>query len=99
MRVGAGQWLHPGLLFAGLGRIGIATGIRTIVANFSRSMLKVYSRIGCEVNVLGSTRKYGELVFLGSFEVSELQVARISRGLRAMGVDKPDSIARASIAA
>ncbi len=40
-------------------------------------MLRLYRRIGCEVEVLGSTRKYGRPVYLGAFTVSEPILKRI----------------------
>ena len=34
-------------------------------------MLRLYRRIGCEVEVLGSTSRYGRPVYLGVFSISE----------------------------
>jgi N-acyl-L-homoserine lactone synthetase len=58
-------------LIAALGEVAISAGIEAIVGNFDSTMLRLYRRIGCEVEVLGSTQRYGRPVYLGLFPVSE----------------------------
>jgi len=58
-------------LIAALGDVAIRAGIEAIVGNFDSTMLRLYRRIGCEVEVLGSTQRYGRPVYLGLFPVSE----------------------------
>jgi acyl homoserine lactone synthase len=65
------------VLFAALGEVAIKAGIESILGNFDAGMLRLYRRIGCEVEVLGSTRKYGRPVYLGAFTVSEPILKRI----------------------
>jgi N-acyl-L-homoserine lactone synthetase len=40
-------------------------------------MLRLYRRIGCEVEVLGSTQRYGRPVYLGLFPISETILRRV----------------------
>ena len=58
-------------LVAAIGQVALDAGIETILGNFDAPMLRLYRRIGCKVDVLGSTRRYGHSVYLGSFQVSE----------------------------
>jgi acyl homoserine lactone synthase len=71
-----------GVLFAALGEVALAAGIQSIVGNFDARMLRLYRRVGCAVEVLGSTDRYGPTVFLGSFPVSEPILHRIMARLR-----------------
>lgn len=64
-------------LIEGLGSVALKAGIGTVLGNFAPSMLRVYRRIGCEVDVLGCTKRYGSSVYLGSFPVSEEHLARV----------------------
>jgi N-acyl-L-homoserine lactone synthetase len=59
------------VLIAALGDVAIGAGIESIVGNFDSTMLRLYRRIGCEVDVLGSTQRYGRPVYLGLFPISE----------------------------
>ena len=58
-------------LISGLGAVALRAGIESILGNFDERMLRLYRRIGCEVEVLGSTHRYGEPVYLGLFPVSQ----------------------------
>jgi acyl homoserine lactone synthase len=60
-----------GTLIAGLGETAIKAGIESILGNFDATMLRIYRRIGCTVEVLGSTLRYGRPVYLGLFPISE----------------------------
>ena len=71
-----------GVLFAALGELGLKAGIRTILGNFDATMLRLYRRVGCAVDVLGHTRRYGRTVYLGSFAVTVPVVDRIKARLR-----------------
>lgn len=65
------ELLHAsGTLIAGLGEIAIKAGIESVLGNFDATMLRIYRRIGCEVEVLGCTQRYGRPVYLGLFPVS-----------------------------
>ncbi len=65
------------ILIAALGDVAIKAGIESIIANFDSTMLRLYRRIGCEVEVLGSTSRYGRPIYLGLFAVSEPILRRI----------------------
>jgi N-acyl-L-homoserine lactone synthetase len=64
-------------LMAALGEIGLRAGIESYLGNFDASMIRVYRRLGCEVDVLGHTDKYGRRVYLGLFPVSESILRRV----------------------
>jgi len=76
-----------GLLFVsakmlvGLGEVAISKSIESIIGNLDASMLRLYRRIGCEVEILGSTSRYGRRVYLGLFPVTELLLRRVKRSL------------------
>ncbi len=65
------QILASGALIAGLGEVAMSAGIESILGNFDATMLRLYRRIGCEVDVLGTTHRFGDPVYLGLFPVSE----------------------------
>ncbi len=46
-------------------------------------MLRLYRRIGCEVDVLGRTDRYGAPVYLGLFPVSQTILAEVNARLPA----------------
>ena len=71
-----------GALIAGLGEVAIRAGIESIVGNFDAAMLRIYRRIGCEVEVLGSTMRYGRPVYLGLFPISEPILRNVKTRLR-----------------
>ena len=79
-----------GILFAALGEVALEAGIQSILGNFDARMLRLYRRVGCEVEVLGSTERYGPTVYLGGFPVSEAILHNLMARLR---------IARAPLAA
>jgi N-acyl-L-homoserine lactone synthetase len=70
------------VLIAALGDVAIRAGIESIVGNFDSTMLRLYRRIGCEVEVLGSTRRYGRPVYLGLFPVTEPIVRKVKGRLK-----------------
>ena len=65
------------VLIAALGEVAMGAGIELIIANFDASKLRLYRRIGCEVEILGSTSRYGSPVYLGLHRVSETIVRRV----------------------
>ena len=65
------------VLIAALGDVALGAGIESIIANFDASKLRLYRRIGCEVEVLGSTSRYGSPVYLGVHHISEQVVRRV----------------------
>lgn len=69
-------------LIAALGELCLKYGIHTIVGNFDAAMLRIYSRIGIEVHVLGSDAE--GTVFLGSFPLTEKILRRVKSRMAAM---------------
>jgi acyl homoserine lactone synthase len=65
------ELIASGILIAALGEVAIKAGIEAILGNFDATMLRLYRRIGCEVEVLGATERYGRPVYLGLFPISE----------------------------
>jgi len=70
------------ILIAALGDVAMKAGIESIVANFDAPMLRLYRRIGCEVEVLGSTSRYERPIYLGLFPVSEPILRRVKERLQ-----------------
>ena len=75
-------------LISALGSVALEAGIESILGNFDARMLRLYRRIGCEVDVLGSTHRYGEPVYLGLFPVSRAILEAVNARL----ADAPPSI-------
>lgn len=65
------------VLIAALGDVAMRAGIETIIGNFDAAKLRLYRRIGCEVEILGSTSRYGDPVYLGLHHISETIVRRV----------------------
>jgi acyl homoserine lactone synthase len=74
--------IASGVLIAALGDVAIRAGIEAILGNFDSTMLRLYRRIGCEVEVLGSTHRYGRPVYLGFFPVSESILRNVKKRLK-----------------
>ena len=72
------------VLIIALGELAMRSGIESIIGNFDASMLRLYRRIGCEVDILGRTTKYGETIYLGMHPISEEVVQRIRKKLERM---------------
>jgi acyl homoserine lactone synthase len=70
------------VLIAALGDVAIKAGIESIVGNFDSTMLRLYRRIGCDVEVLGSTQRYGRPVYLGLFPISEPILRKVKGRLK-----------------
>jgi acyl homoserine lactone synthase len=79
-----------GMLFASmvmieaLGTVAISAGIESIIGNIEPAMLRLYRRIGCEVEILGSTFKFGRPIYLGLSPVSERLLRKIRGRLQAV---------------
>jgi acyl homoserine lactone synthase len=65
------------VLILALGDVAIKAGIESILGDFDSTMLRLYRRIGCEVDVLGSTQRHGQPVYLGLFPISEAMLRRV----------------------
>jgi acyl homoserine lactone synthase len=74
--------LASATLIAALGELAIDAGIESILGNFDPKMIRLYRRIGCEVEILGHTHKYGQPIYLGLFPVSGPILGRIKDRLR-----------------
>jgi acyl homoserine lactone synthase len=91
--------LASGILLEGLGSVGLKAGITTVLGNFAPSMLRVYRRIGCAVDVLGMTRRYGKPVYLGSFPVSDQHLANLRRQVASLRLRVADHLREVALAA
>ncbi len=65
------------VLIGALGDVAMRAGIESIIANFDASKLRLYRRLGCEVEILGTTSRYGNPVYLGLHHISETIVRRV----------------------
>jgi len=74
---GEEMYFASAVLIATLGDVAIKAGIESILGNFDSTMLRLYRRIGCEVEVLGSTPRYGEPIYLGLFPISEPNLRKV----------------------
>jgi acyl homoserine lactone synthase len=70
-----------GVLVGALGDVAISNGIESIVGNFDFRTLQLYRNLGFQVDVLGSTSRFGQAVYLGLFPISEPIVRRVKRRL------------------
>ena len=66
-----------GTLMAALGEVALKAGIQSILGNFDPVMLRMYRRLGCDVEVLGSTNRYGAPIYRGLFPVSRDILRRV----------------------
>jgi acyl homoserine lactone synthase len=74
--------LHACLvLLVGLADVAVKAGVQSIVGNFDAAMLRLYRHLGCKVDILGVTGRYGRPVYLGLFPVAEPIVERLRRKL------------------
>jgi N-acyl-L-homoserine lactone synthetase len=70
------------VLLVALGDLALRAGIESIIGNFDAAALHLWRRIGCEVEILGSTSRYGRLVYLGLHPISETIIGRIKKNLK-----------------
>ena len=76
-----GLFFASSVMIAALGDVAVSAGIKSIVANFDASALRLYRRVGCEIDILGFTLRYGLPVYLGLFPVSESLLRNLKRRL------------------
>jgi acyl homoserine lactone synthase len=65
------------VLIEALGDLAIKAGIESILGNFDSTMLRLFRRIGCEVDILGSIQRHGQPIYLGLFPISEPMLRRV----------------------
>ena len=70
------------VLLVALGDLALRAGIKSIIGNFDAAALHLWRRIGCEVEILGSTSRYGRPVYLGLHPISETVISRIKKKLK-----------------
>jgi N-acyl-L-homoserine lactone synthetase len=70
------------VLLVALGDLALRVGIESIIGNFDAAALHLWRRIGCEVEILGSTSRYGRPVYLGLHPISETIIGRIKKKLK-----------------
>jgi acyl homoserine lactone synthase len=75
------------ILIAALGELALRAGIESILGNFDSAMLRLYRRVGCEVDVLGSTTRYGYPIYLGLFSICDQTVQKVKRKLQLWQAD------------
>ena len=74
---GEEMYFASAVLIAALGDLAIKAGIESILSNFDSTILRLCRRIGCEVDVLGSTQRHGQPICLGLFPISEPMLRRV----------------------
>jgi acyl homoserine lactone synthase len=70
------------VLLVALGDLALRAGIESVIGNFDAAALHLWRRIGCEVEILGSTSRYGRPVYLGLHPISEKVISRIKKKLK-----------------
>ena len=65
------------VLIAALGDVAVRAGIKSIIGNFDASKLRLYRRIGCEVEFWARRRDTARLSILGCTPISEAIVRRV----------------------
>jgi acyl homoserine lactone synthase len=78
----ADHFAISGALIAALGEVGLRVGIESIIANFDASTLRLYRRLGCEVEIVGSTERYERPVYLGLFTISQAILDGVNEKLK-----------------
>jgi N-acyl-L-homoserine lactone synthetase len=82
-----------GALVAALGEMGLSAGIESYLGNFDALMFRIYRRLGCEVEVLGQTDRYGRRVYLGLFPVKAEILSRVLAKLHRAEIGEPPTAA------
>lgn len=76
------ELLHvAGVLVGALGDVAISNCIESIIGNFDFRTLQLYRNLGFQVDVLGSTTRFGQAVYLGLFPISEPILDRVTQRL------------------
>ena len=89
------RFIASAVLITALGDLAVRSGIETVIGNFEASMLRLYRRIGCEIEVIGSTSRYGRPIYLGLIPISEALVRKGKERLASaqMGLAKASDMA------
>jgi acyl homoserine lactone synthase len=75
-------------MIAAVGELALKAGIESILSNLDSTMLRLCRRVGCEVEVLGSTHRYGRPVHLGLFPISKAILRRVGERLNIRAADR-----------
>ena len=75
------QLFASATMIAAVGDFAVRAGIESVIGNFEAPLIRLYRRIGCKVEVLGSTSRYGRPVYLGMFPVFEPGLRRLKQKL------------------
>ena len=75
------QLFTSAVMIAALGEFALKSGIESFVGNFEAPMIRLYRRIGCKIEILGSTSRFGQPVYLGLFPVYEPGLIRLRERL------------------
>ena len=81
---------HVGMrdLLLAVADIAPRAGIETLIGNVDERMLRLYRRLGFDMHVLGHTDRYGERVYLATFDVADCTQA-LQGALRSGTYDRP----------
>lgn len=79
--------LASATLLEALRDLAKSASIDSIIANFDGRALRLIQSLGCEVEILGSTSKYGRPIYLGLYRMSEPAVDNIRRKLEKAGTE------------
>jgi acyl homoserine lactone synthase len=72
------------ILIEAVGKLAIRAGIESVLGNIDSTMIRLCRLIGCEVEILGCTRRYGRPVYLGLFPISESILCKVRQRLSIM---------------
>jgi len=75
-------------MISAVGELALEAGIESILSNLDSTMLRLCRRVGCEVEVLGSTHRYGRPVHLGLFPISKTILRRVRKRLNMRAADR-----------
>jgi acyl homoserine lactone synthase len=81
-------YFSSAILITALGELALKAGIESILGNFDSSMLRLYRRIGCEVDIIGSTKRYGYPIYLGLFPICDRTVQKVKTRLELWQTDR-----------
>jgi N-acyl-L-homoserine lactone synthetase len=79
--------LASAFLFEASLDLAASAGIESIIGNLDDRVLRLLKSLGCEVETLGSTSRYGRPIYLGLYRMSEPAVGNIRRKLEKAGME------------
>lgn len=82
--------LASAFLFEASLDLAMRAGIESIIGNFDGRVLRLLKSLGCEVEILGSTSRYGRPIYLGLYPISE----SIVRGVKERLTNTQSGVAR-----